>query len=58
MQLTSQQQADIALQRWQAHPGLTPEERIEMAFYDFLLPPPISMAEFERQLDRIQECIA
>lgn len=48
--LSPQQAADIVLYRWQASRGdtsLTPEQRIEMAFYDYLLPPPILMSEVE-----------
>lgn len=57
--MTSQMQADIALLRWQAtrYSELTPEQRIEMAFYDFILPPAPCQTEYEATMRRVEEAM-
>ncbi len=48
MPLSPQQEADILLRQWQVHRDLSPEERIQVLFYDFWLPPvAVQDARFE-----------
>lgn len=58
--MSPQMQADIALIRWQAtrHSELSPEQRIEIAFLDFLIPPQISSNEYEAIQRRVSEEMA
>jgi hypothetical protein len=51
--MTSQHSADIALQIWQANRALSPEQRIELAFFDYILPPETSTATYEAQLNAV-----
>ena len=41
---------------WQSHRGLSPTERIELMFFDFMLPPPVtSHDEYEATLKIVSE---
>lgn len=53
--LTPQMQADHDLSLWQANRHLTPEQRLEILFFDVLLSLPISVtaAEYERQMEAV-----
>jgi hypothetical protein len=53
--VTSQQTADRDLAIWQAHRALTPRERMEMLFFDFILPPAVSAVEYDATLRRVSE---
>ena len=51
MPLSSQQSADRDLLIWQANRELSPEQRIEMLFFDFWLPPvAVQDARFEEAM--------
>jgi hypothetical protein len=47
---TSQQEADIALARWQALRDLPPESRIDVLMAEFFQPPPESDFLYEMTL--------
>ena len=51
--MTSQMQADLVLRQWQSMRDLSPEERIEMLFFDFFFPPAISDVEYQIQLHAV-----
>lgn len=55
----SQLDASCILHNWQAtrHHDLTPEQRLEIAFYDFLLPPPIPLALYDAELRAVEEAM-
>jgi hypothetical protein len=56
---TNQQSADRDLTIWQAHRALTPRERMELLFFDMLLPPKVSETEYDAVLrDVAQEMCA
>jgi hypothetical protein len=48
--MTSQQRADRDLAVWQAHRALTPRERMELLFFDFLQPPAVGETEYDAVL--------
>jgi hypothetical protein len=56
--LTSQQSADNQLAVWQANRHLTPRERMEILFFDFLLPPAVSETEYDAVLRDVAEEMA
>lgn len=53
--MTNQQQADHDLSLWQQNRHLTPEQRMEILFYDVMvsLPPPVTADEYERQMEAV-----
>jgi len=55
--MTSQQSADLNLSAWQAarERGLTPEQRMEELFFDFLIPPLPCEVEYEATLRIVRE---
>lgn len=55
--MTSQQAADLALQVWQSNRNLTPEQRIDLAFFDFILPPDVNSDDFDGQLQAVAEAM-
>jgi hypothetical protein len=52
------QQDEAALAVWQANRHLSPRERMEILFFDMLLPPPTSEAELDIALRLVSECMA
>jgi hypothetical protein len=58
--VTRQQFADDKLRQWQdlRSRGLTPEERIEMLFYDFFLPPPPCDVEYAIIENQVREAMS
>ena len=56
--MTSQQSADRDLQIWQAHRALTPRERMELLFFDFLQPPALGETEYDAVLRDVAEAVA
>jgi hypothetical protein len=51
--VTSQMNADIALQQWQSLRALPPDERIEVLMAEFFSPPIASDLEYEITLRNI-----
>jgi hypothetical protein len=56
--MTPQQQADLALQKWQSLRALPPDERIEALMASFFLPPPVSDFEYEIALRDVTAVMA
>jgi hypothetical protein len=58
--LTPQQSADIDLSAWQdgRRRGLSPEQRMEELFFDFLVPPLPCEVEYEATLRVVREEMA
>jgi hypothetical protein len=56
--MTSQQRADRDLQIWQANRALTPRERMDLLFFDFLQPPAVGKDEYDAVLRDVAEAVA
>jgi hypothetical protein len=57
MSLNSQQEADLLLQQWQSLRSMPPDERIELLFLDFFLPPPESDFLYELTMRCVQSAM-
>lgn len=55
--VSSQQQANISLRKWQMYRDLTPNERLEKLLADFFAPPAETKAEYEITLTRVSEAV-
>lgn len=56
--MTNQQQADAALQQWQALRSLPPDERIEVLMAEFFAPLQPCDVEYEANMRRVYEEMA
>ena len=56
--MTRQQSADRDLAVWQANRALTPRERMELLFFDFLQPPALGETEYDAVLRNLSEEMA
>jgi hypothetical protein len=57
--MTNQQIADHDLALWQGAPrGLTPAEKMELLFFDFLMPPAPVEVEYEVIMRKVREEMA
>jgi len=55
--MTAQQEADLALSRWQSLRHLPPDERMSILFRDYWSAPVISFDEYEATLRQVDACM-